>query len=64
MAKNKTRKMPPIHPGKTLREDFMKPPGLTANRLAIGLRVPAARNHRRYRPPSGTVLRNEPAVLD
>jgi antitoxin HigA-1 len=42
MAKKK-RKMPPIHPGETLREDFMKPLGLTANRLAIQLRVPAAR---------------------
>jgi len=42
MAKNK-RTMPPIHPGETLREDFMKPLGLTANRLAINLRVPAAR---------------------
>lgn len=35
--------MPPIHPGKTLLEDFIKPFGLTANRLAINLRVPAAR---------------------
>jgi addiction module HigA family antidote len=35
--------MPPIHPGETLREDFMKPLNLTANRLAIHLRVPAAR---------------------
>jgi addiction module HigA family antidote len=35
--------MPPIHPGETLREDFIKPLGLTANRLAIHLRVPAAR---------------------
>jgi addiction module HigA family antidote len=35
--------MPPIHPGETLREDFMKPLGLSANRLAINLRVPAAR---------------------
>lgn len=42
MAKNRT-KIPPIHPGETLREDFMKPLGLTANRLAIELRVPAAR---------------------
>jgi antitoxin HigA-1 len=42
MANNK-RTMPPIHPGETLREDFMKPLGLTANRLAINLRVPAAR---------------------
>jgi len=31
--KNKT--MPPVHPGETLREDFLKPLGLTASRLAI-----------------------------
>ena len=38
--------MPPIHPGETLREDFMKPLGLTANRLALELLVPATRlNH-------------------
>ena len=42
MVSNK-KTMPPIHPGETLREDFMKPLGLTANRLAINLRVPAAR---------------------
>lgn len=35
--------MPPIHPGETLREDFLKPLGLTANRLAIELRVPVTR---------------------
>lgn len=40
---DKQKTMPPIHPGETLREDFMKPLGLTANRLAINLRVPAAR---------------------
>ena len=42
MAKSKGT-VAPIHPGETLREDFMKPLGLTANRLAINLRVPAAR---------------------
>jgi addiction module HigA family antidote len=30
----------PIHPGETLREDFLKPLGLTANRLAMELTVP------------------------
>jgi antitoxin HigA-1 len=35
--------MPPIHPGETLREDFLKPLGLTANRLAIELQVPVTR---------------------
>jgi addiction module HigA family antidote len=42
MAK-KTKTMPPIHPGETLREDFLKPLGLTANHLAIELRVPVTR---------------------
>ncbi len=39
----KIKIMPPIHPGETLREDFLKPLGLTANRLAIELQVPATR---------------------
>lgn len=40
MAK-KTKTTPRIHPGETLQEDFLKPLGLTANRLAIELQVPA-----------------------
>ena len=32
------RKYAPIHPGEVLREDFMKPLGLSINRLAIELR--------------------------
>src|ERR1022692_4003444 len=39
----KTKTMPPIHPGETLREDFLKPLGLTANRLATALFVPVTR---------------------
>src|SRR2546421_1991013 len=39
----KKKTMPPIHPGETLREDFLKPLGLTANRLAMELVVPATR---------------------
>jgi len=35
--------MPPIHPGETLREDFMKPLRLSVNRLALDLHVPATR---------------------
>ena len=31
------------HPGEVLREEFMKPLGLSANRLATELRVPATR---------------------
>jgi antitoxin HigA-1 len=40
-TKNKT--MPPVHPGETLREDFLEPLGLTANGVAIELRVPVSR---------------------
>jgi addiction module HigA family antidote len=39
----KTKIMPPVHPGETLREDFLKPLGLTANRLAAELFVPVTR---------------------
>jgi len=31
--------MPPVHPGEILREDFMKPLGLTVNKLALELRA-------------------------
>ncbi len=36
-------KITPTHPGEVLLEDFMKPLGLSANALAIALRVPASR---------------------
>ena len=36
-------RMAPLHPGEMLREDFMKPLGLSANALAIALRVPVTR---------------------
>jgi len=36
-------KLKPIHPGEVLTEDFMAPHGLTANRLALDLHVPANR---------------------
>jgi addiction module HigA family antidote len=42
MAK-KSQKLPPIHPGETVREDFMKPLNLSANRLALELHVPVTR---------------------
>ena len=35
--------MVPLHPGEMLREEFMKPLGLSANALAIALRVPVTR---------------------
>lgn len=39
----KTKPMAPVHPGETLREDFLKPLGLTADWLAMELLVPVAR---------------------
>jgi addiction module HigA family antidote len=39
----KTKTIPPVHPGETLREDFLTPLGLSANRLAIELSVPVTR---------------------
>lgn len=38
-----TRKLRPIHPGEHLREDFMKPLGLSSNALARALGVTPAR---------------------
>lgn len=39
----KTNKLPPIHPGEVLREEFMKPHGLSQNALARALNVPPRR---------------------
>ena len=36
-------RMPPVHPGEVLLEDFMKPMAVSINALARGLRVPANR---------------------
>jgi len=38
-----SKKMAPLHPGEMLREEFMKPLGLSANALALALRVPVTR---------------------
>jgi addiction module HigA family antidote len=45
MAKRKrvARKLPPIHPGAILREDYMKPLDISMNQLALALRVPVTR---------------------
>lgn len=36
-------KMPPLHPGEILEEEFLRPMGLSQNRLALSIRVPAHR---------------------
>src|ERR1700693_492800 len=37
------RKLKPVHPGEILLEEFMKPLGLSMNRMALDLRVPVTR---------------------
>jgi addiction module HigA family antidote len=37
------RKLKPVHPGEILREEFMKPLGLSMNKLSLDLRVPVTR---------------------
>ena len=37
------KRMPPVHPGEILLEDFLKPLGLSQYRLAQGLSVPPRR---------------------
>src|SRR5271169_5387486 len=53
--------MSPVHPGEVLLEDFMKPLGLTVNKLALELHVPATRIgeivHQRRRVTADTALR-------
>ena len=60
MTKRQTL-MPPVHPGEVLREDFMKPLGLTVNKVALDLHVPATRIgeivHGRRRITAETALR-------
>ncbi len=55
------RLVPPVHPGEILREDFMRPLGLTINKLALDLHVPATRIgeivHERRRISADTALR-------
>ena len=37
------KKMSPLHPGEILYEEFLKPMGLSQNRMALDIRVPARR---------------------
>ena len=57
----KSELMPPVHPGEILREDFMKPLGLSVNKVALELHVPATRIgeivHGRRRSTAETALR-------
>ena len=54
-------RLPPIHPGEVLLEEFLKPMELSQNQLALALRVPARRIneivHGRRRITADTALR-------
>jgi len=39
----RSKKLPPIHPGEILLEEFLKPLGMSMNKLAEELHVPANR---------------------
>jgi addiction module HigA family antidote len=43
MPAKKNVKIPFPHPGDTIREDYLEPLGMSVNRLALELRVPATR---------------------
>ena len=55
------RDFPPTHPGEILLEEFLKPMGLSQNRLALDVRVPARRIneivHGKRRITADTALR-------
>jgi antitoxin HigA-1 len=41
--RRKKKLLPPIHPSEILREEYLKPLGLSMNKLALDLRVPVTR---------------------
>jgi len=44
--KTRSQKLPPVHPGEVLREDYLKPMELTAYALAKAIDVPRTRVER------------------
>ena len=56
-----SKKIPPVHPGEILQEEFLKQMNLSQNRLALDIRVPARRIneivHGKRRITADTALR-------
>jgi addiction module HigA family antidote len=54
-------KIKPVHPGEVLFEEFLKPMGISQNKLALDIRVPPRRIneivHRKRRISADTALR-------
>jgi addiction module HigA family antidote len=57
----KKNRIPPVHPGEILLEEFLKPMGISQNRLALDMRVPPRRIneivHGKRRITADTALR-------
>ncbi len=57
----KQKKMPPVHPGEILMENFLKPMNMSQNKLSIEISVPARRINeivnRKRRITADTALR-------
>jgi addiction module HigA family antidote len=57
----KKHTIPPVHPGEILLEEFLKPMGISQNRLALDMRVPPRRIneivHGKRRITADTALR-------
>ena len=57
----RSKKIAPIHPGEILLEEFLKPMGISQNRIALDIRVPARRIneivHGKRRITADTALR-------
>jgi addiction module HigA family antidote len=53
---------PPASPGEILLEEFLKPLGLSANALALALRVPATRIGDIVRPEKPRGISADPAL--
>jgi antitoxin HigA-1 len=43
VAKKSKSKLPPVHPGEVLREDYLETIGMSAHALAQALRIPSTR---------------------
>ena len=58
---SKNEKIPPLHPGEVLLEEFLLPMQISQNKLALAMRVPARRIneivHGRRRITADTALR-------
>ena len=57
----KKNRIPPVHPGEILFEEFLKPMGISQNRIALDMRVPPRRIneivHGKRRITADTALR-------